>query len=186
MLALARRKLPPERLVERLSGPWATPTIVRALTVVGPHEDGLRASLARALGLYGDGRAEPVLLSLLVSPVVEERVSAARALARCGTPRCHLSLIEAMADEAWPVRAQAATSLGHLGVTTAVRVLAENLRHEAWWVRANAASALAALGDRGFDALRLAANGPDRYAAERAGEVLALHDPVRVRRGVPV
>jgi HEAT repeat protein len=175
--ALARHALTPERLIEQLSGPWATPTIIAALTEFGPERADVRAGLARAVGVYGDARVEPVLLSLLVSPAVEERISAARALTTCGTPRCHHALLAAMADVEWQVRAQAAASLGALEVTSAVAVLEVNLGHGSWWVRANCADALARLGLSGFDALRRAASSKDAYAAERAQEVLAFHAP---------
>jgi hypothetical protein len=41
-------------------------------------------------------------------------------------------------------------------------------------VRANAAEALRAAGPEGLAALERAARGPDRFAAERAREALAL------------
>jgi HEAT repeat protein len=174
--ALAAGKLPTERVIERLGGPWATPAILAAFTAAGPEQALLRASLARAIGLAGDVRAEPALLGLLVAETVDERAAAARALATCGTPRCHASLIDAMGDPAWEVRAQAARSLGALRVTSAVQVLEANLGHNAWWVRANVARSLAQLGEAGVLALRRAAGGTDRYAAERAREMLLLHD----------
>jgi HEAT repeat protein len=172
---LAHRMLAPERLIERLGGVWATPTILARLRdEVAPLDAVARSWLARALGLAADTRAESTLVDLLESPELEIRVSAVRALATCGTDACRTAVIRALEDDAWEVRAQAALTLGELGVIEAVPVLAVNLCHRAWWVRANAATALGRLGAPGIHALRRAADGDDAYAAERAAEVLAF------------
>jgi len=173
--AIGSRRLPAERIIERIGERWATAAILAKLEQLGPNgSTTIRSALARALGLSGDERAEPALVEALSSPHLEVRVSAARALATCGSDECRPHLVRAMNDRAWEVRAQAAASLGALGATEAVPALADNLAHPAWWVRANAATALGRLGDEGVRALRVAAAGEDAYAAERATEVLAL------------
>jgi HEAT repeat protein len=172
--AMTAGRIPQERLIERLGEAWAVPVLRSRLATSGPRDVQLRTSLARALGLAGAKAAEPDLLVLLARGELEERVSAARALATCGTEQSHAALVAAMDDEAWEIRAQAATSLGELGVTEAVEPLERALGHSAWWVRSNAGTALAAFGPRGLAALRRAADSHDRYAAERAQEVLTL------------
>lgn len=169
--ALARRTMPPERLIERLGAAWAAPTVLARL--VGEQDAQVRCWLARALGLAGHRDAEPVLVELLRAADVEVRVSSARALASCGGPSCVPALLDVFGGDTWEVRAQIATSLGALGALGAVAALEGALGDRAWWVRANAATALAALHEPGVSALRRAAAGPDVYAAERAREALA-------------
>ena len=162
-----------ERLIERLGGAWAVPSILARLSAE-PEGSGVRSSLARALGFAKDPSGEAGLLPLLASGDDEERICAARSLGTCGSSDCHSALLAALGDPRWEVRAQAATSLAALDVTRAVPLLEANLGHQAWWVRANSASALAELGAPGLAALERAAAGQDSYAAERAVEVLAV------------
>jgi HEAT repeat protein len=174
--------LPPERLVERLTASWAVEPLLWALrhaevidrVPAGEGWPPLRASLARALGLVGDGRAEPALLGLLRSRGVEERLSAARALRACGGPRSVSALLDALTDPEWTVRAQAASALGHLGGPAAAGPLGRCLRDRSWWVRANAAESLRNLGAAGVAVLRAALEDPDRFARDRAREALDL------------
>lgn len=182
--ALIRSSIAPERIIERLGAAWAVPAMLAAMgseeVVVelagGDDPDpGWRASVARALGVAADPRAEPALLRLLASPGVQERVSAARALGSSGTDRCVEKLISSLADPAWQVQAQAAKALAARGDPRAVPDLERCLDNQAWWVRANAAEALASLGQAGAAALRRALLGPDRYARDRAAEALATH-----------
>jgi HEAT repeat protein len=184
---LITRALPPERIIERLAAPWAVETILHALRS-GPSSPpsflsgvqprgrpaALEASLARALGLAGDSRAELDLVGLLDADSEEVQVSAARALGRAGRTACVPALIGSLESEFWPVRAQAAKSLGALGALEAIGPLVRCLADSAWWVRGNAARALRELGPAGFEALRGATNHTDPYARDRAREQLAL------------
>lgn len=186
--ALMAHLLPPERIIERLGAPWAVDTIVYTLKE-GPSavadvlagvkpvgdEVELDASLARALGLARDPRAEVPLVALLGCDSTEVRISAARALGRVGGEACVPALIGALGSEDWPVRAQAAKSLGALGAAEALEPLEHCLSDRAWWVRANAARALREFGEPGIEALRRTLEHDDRYAADRAREQLELH-----------
>lgn len=184
---LITRALPPERIIERLAAPWAVETILLTLrsgpssppsflTGVTPRgrPAALEASLARALGIAGDSRAEPDLIGLLDADSEEVEVSAARALGRAGRRACVPALIGALESEFWPVRAQAAKSLGALGALEAIGPLVRCLCDSAWWVRGNAARALRELGPPGIEALRQASHHKDPYARDRAREQLAL------------
>ncbi len=187
--ALMSGGLAPERIIERLGVGWAVPRLVavledqeRADSLAPPDREPVstwRASVARALGVAGDPRAELTLARMLDSPHSEERVAAARALGPCGTRASLPVLIKALDDPVWEVRAQAAKSLRRLPEPSAVPPLEERLSDEAWWVRSNAADTLAELGDAGVAALRRALSHSDRYARERAREALALHGLVR-------
>jgi HEAT repeat protein len=183
--ALMAAALPAERIIERLAGRWAVPSMVsvledqeRARSLLpdegypSPH---WRAAVARALGVSADSRGELTLARMLDSTQVEERVAAARALGPSGSQASVPVLIKALDDSSWEVRAQAAKSLAQHPEQRAVEALERRLSDDAWWVRSNAADTLAAIGDHGVDALQRALSHTDRYARERAGEALALH-----------
>jgi HEAT repeat protein len=181
--ALSKRRLAPERVIERLGQPWAVGSLLaqlRELDAKGERRAAPRVGVARALGHAGDSRAEPAMIELLRRGSLEERISAARALGAVGGRRSRAELERALTDEAWPLRAQAAKALGAIGVKRAVPALEAVLDDPAWWVRANAASSLRALGDPGHKALERALDHPDRYARDRAREALAM-DRVGVR-----
>jgi HEAT repeat protein len=177
--------LAPERIVERLGGAWAVPSMVSVLedpklarSLAPDHgevSERWRPSVARALGVAADPRAELTLARMLDSSHIEERVAAARALGPSGSKASVAVLIKALGDPAWEVRAQAAKSLGRHPDDRAVAVLEERLSDEAWWVRSNAADTLAEIGAGGIKALKRALTHSDRFARERAEEALALH-----------
>jgi HEAT repeat protein len=175
--ALSRRRLAPERVIERLGQPWAVDALLdslKALDAAGERRAAPRVGIARALGVAGDRKAEPALIELLVRGSLEERISAARALASVGGRRSRPELERALRDEAWPLRAQAAKALGRIAVKRAVPALEAVLDDPAWWVRANAAEALRQLGEPGRAALERALDHQDRYARDRAREALAM------------
>jgi HEAT repeat protein len=177
--------LPSERIIERLDGRWAVPSMVSVLEdgklarslapADGEPSDRWRPAVARALGVAADPRAELALARMLDSTLIEERVAAARALGPSGTEASVAVLIKALDDPAWEVRAQAAKSLSCHPTDQAVPALEERLSDEAWWVRSNAADTLAGIGSQGVKALKRALSHSDRYARERAQEALALH-----------
>jgi len=175
--ALSKRRLAPERVIERLGQPWAVGSLLeqlRELDARGERRAAPRVGVARALGYAGDPRAEPAMIDLLRRGSLEERISAARALGAVGGRRARPELERALADEAWPLRAQAAKALGSVGIKRAVPALEAVLDDPAWWVRANAAASLRALGQPGHQALERALDHPDRYARDRAREALAM------------
>ncbi len=187
LLGLVTRALPPERIIERLGAPWAVETMLRTLQSGPPpvpdflagvrprgRQAALEASLARALGVAGDPRAEADLIVLLGAEAEEVQVSAARALGRAGGRAGVPALIGKLESACWPVRAQAAKSLGALRAVEATGPLVRCLSDSAWWVRGNSARALRELGPPGVEALRRATHHEDPYARDRASEQLAL------------
>ncbi len=175
--ALSKRRLAPERVIERLGQPWAVESLLaqlRALDESGERRAAPRVGVARALGHAGDARAEPAMIELLEQGSPEERISAARALGTVGGRRARAELELALVDEAWPLRAQAAKALGTIGIKRSVPALEAVLDDPAWWVRANAATALRRLGEPGHQALERALDHPHRYARHRAREALAM------------
>jgi HEAT repeat protein len=127
-------------------GPAAVPGLVNYLLLSehDPHSDAeLLRQVVRVVGLIGDLRAEPALITMLESPEPLARVGAASALGGAGTPESVPALIRALADEDWRVRARAANALGTFSDGRALEPLAQALRDRAWWVRQDAARALA-------------------------------------------
>jgi HEAT repeat protein len=175
--ALSKRRLAPERVIERLGQPWAVESLLQALRdldAAGERRAAPRVGVARALGHAGDRRAGPAMIDLLRRGSLEERISAARTLGSVGGRRSRGELERALVDESWPLRAQAARALGTIGIRRSVPALEAVLDDPAWWVRANAASALRGLGRPGRAALERALDHPDRYARDRAREALAM------------
>ncbi len=172
--ALGDGVMEPPRILEHLGRPWAVRSLLEAFHIsdLAP----VRATLAEALGLAGDGGAAAALAGLLAWGSEEERARVCRAMGRTGDARLVRFVVGALADGAWVVRAQAAAALALLGAgdADAVTELERGLRDRAWWVRSNCADALAT-SPAGRAALARAVDGPDRYAADRARETLALH-----------
>jgi HEAT repeat protein len=174
-----------ERIIERLGGRWAVPSMVSVLEdpelarslapTNGEISERWRPAVARALGVAADPRAELAQARMLDSPEVEERVAAARALGPSGSEASIAVLVAALEDEAWEVRAQAAKSLACHPDDSAVPALEGKLSDEAWWVRSNAADTLAEIGTAGIKALKRTLSHSDRFARDRAQEALALH-----------
>ena len=136
--ALSKRRLAPERVIERLGQPWAVESLLaqlRELDAKGERRAAPRVGVARALGHAGDPRAEPAMIELLRRGSLEERISAARALGAVGGRRSRPELERALTDEAWPLRAQAAKALGAIGVKRAVPALEAVLDDPAWGAR---------------------------------------------------
>jgi HEAT repeat protein len=175
--ALRDGHVPPERVVERLTGAWAASPLLQALRE--PSFLRVRAWLAEALGLAGDPRAEPPLVEMVMDGAEEERIRACRALGRLRRPTSFGALAGALGDRSAAVRAQAARALADLGDPRSVKALAGLLDDGSWWVRARVADALRAIGHKGLAALAQAADEhPDRFARERAIEALALERAV--------
>jgi len=171
--ALRDGHMAPERIVERLDGEWAVLPLLRTLRQLSYAR--VRPWLAEALGLTGDARAEPLLITMLGRGSEEQRIRACRALGRLSRPSSFTALVTALGDESPSVRAQAARALADLGDARSVGALVRLLDDEAWWVRARAADALRALGEPGLTALaHCAAEHPDLFARERAAEALGF------------
>lgn len=120
----------------------------------------------------------PMLEPWLRYGTVDERAAAVRAIAASNTDLPEL-IVAATDDPSAVVRAQAIRAIGQLQVTGAqlpevLAVLETRMTDPDWWVRGYAAQSLATLGTTGLFVLQQIAAGDDVYAAERAGEQLAL------------
>ena len=134
--------------------------------------------VARVLGIIGDVRAEPAMLSALESDEPELRIRAAAALGTVGSLACVPALRRALRDPVWEVRAQAAAALGRQMDTRAIESLRGSMRDENWWVRQNSAQALSEIPG-GVDSLVEGLEDEDRYARDAAIERLMAMGLVR-------
>ena len=134
--------------------------------------------VARVLGIIGDVRAEPAMLSALESDEPELRIRAAAALGTVGSLACVPALRRALRDSVWEVRAQAAAALGRQMDTRAIESLRGSMRDENWWVRQNSAQALSEIPG-GVDSLVEGLEDEDRYARDAAIERLMAMGLVR-------
>lgn len=179
---LEAHALPDARIVERLGHAWAVPTCRSRMRTCDPERTGsARGSLARALGLAADPSAVMDLLWLLGVGGEEESVQALRALAACSataSPEQRAWIAEAARDRLGSGHGatvlMACEALAASGDDGDIPRFAALMSHPDWHVRRAAARALAAHGEPGIDVLRAVASGPDRYAADRAREELAI------------
>lgn len=104
------------------------------------------------------------------------RRACAKALRRLPFPESEQALIALLGDRDVSVRAAAARTLGLMESRTALPALTAALSDPVWLVRVRAAVALAQAGEPGRAALRVARNGPDRYARDMAFMVANLSD----------
>ena len=134
--------------------------------------------VARVLGIIGDVRAEPAMLSALASDDAELRIRAAAALGTVGSLTCVPALRRALGDPEWEVRAQAAVALGRQMDGRAIASLQESMRDENWWVRQNSAQALSEIPG-GVVALVESLEDEDRFARDASIERLMAMGLVR-------
>ena len=134
--------------------------------------------VARVLGIIGDVRAEPAMLSALDSDEAELRIRAAAALGTVGSLACVPALRRALRDPEWEVRAQAAAALGRQMDGRAIVSLQETMSDENWWVRQNSAQALSEIPG-GTGALVESLEDEDRFARDAAIERLMAMGMVR-------
>jgi len=138
----------------------------------------LLRQIIRVVGLIGDLRSGPALVSMLESPEPLVRVGAASALSEAGTPEAVPALIAALEDPDWRVRARSADALGTFSDERAIEPLGRALRDQAWWVRQDAAQALAQhLG--GEQRLIAALSDPDPFARDAALSQLGIKGTVQ-------
>jgi len=162
-------------------GPAAVPDLARYALLGDPSLSSTTAHsplIARVLGIIGDVRAEPAMLSALESADPELRIRAAAALGTVGSLACVPALRRALRDPEWEVRAQAAAALGRQMDGRAIVSLRESMRDENWWVRQNSAQALSEIPG-GVSALVGSLEDDDRFARDAAIERLMAMGLVR-------
>lgn len=131
-----------------------------------------RALAADILGQIGDWRGVDTLIEMLNDPETDVRTQAAGALGSTGDTRAVKPLIKSLDDESWPVRARGARALSVVGDPVAVYPISRLLSDPQWWVRYNAGFALPSFKELGYETLEKTLLDSDRYARERALEVM--------------
>ena len=162
-------------------GSTAVPDLARYALLGDPTLSSASAHLplvARVLGIIGDVRSEPAMLSGLESQDGELRIRAAAALGTVGSLACVPALIRALRDSEWEVRAQAAAALGRQMDGRAIEALQAAMRDENWWVRQNSAQSLSEIPG-GTTALIRGLEDEDRFARDAALERLMAMGLVR-------
>lgn len=127
---------------------------------------------AYLLGQMRDRRALPALLALARDRDANVRANAAEALGQLGDQRASPAIKELLGDSEWIVRAHAAKAAGALGDKRLIKELMPLLRDRQWWVRQDSALALERLGPPAIPYLTAMLNDPDRFARNKAAEVL--------------
>ena len=162
-------------------GSAAVPDLARYALLGDPTLSSASAHLplvARVLGIIGDVRSEPAMLSALESNDAELRIRAAAALGTVGSLACVPALTRALRDSEWEVRAQAAGALGRQMDGRAIEGLRAAMRDENWWVRQNSAQSLSEIPG-GTEALIWTLEDQDRFARDAAIERLMAMGLVR-------
>ncbi len=162
-------------------GAAAVPDLARYALLSDPNLSSNTAHLpliARVLGIIGDVRAEPAMLSALESDEAELRIRAAAALGTVGSLACVPALLRGLHDSEWEVRAQAAAALGRQMDGRAIEGLRGAMRDENWWVRQNSAQALSEIPG-GVVALVEGLEDEDRFARDASIERLMAMGLVR-------
>ncbi|MDH3398425.1 MAG: HEAT repeat domain-containing protein [Acidimicrobiia bacterium] len=162
-------------------GSTAVPDLARYALLSDPVLSANAAHLpliARVLGIIGDVRAEPAMLSALEADDAELRIRAAAALGTVGSLTCVPPLIRTLRDPEWEVRAQAAAALGRQMDGRAIEGLRRSMRDENWWVRQNSAQALSEIPG-GITALVGGLEDEDRFARDASIERLMAMGLVR-------
>lgn len=137
-----------------------------------PSPEG-RFWVAYLLGQTRDRQALPALLALARDPDANVRANAAEAIGRLGDRRKTTPAIKRLLrDSEWIVRAHAAKAAGALGDKRLIQELVSLLRDQQWWVRQNSALALERIGPPAIPYLAAMLSDPDRFARNKAAEVL--------------
>lgn len=163
--------LPPSRVAALLEGPRfeGAVEVLSRRVLKGRLPQVHRFWIAYLLGNTGSPGALQALERLLADQDVSVRANAAEAL---GQLPCRTPIERALRDESWVVRCHAARAAGVAGRHDLAPVLVRLLEDREWWVRQNAMIALKVLGPEIREAVLPALTGSDRFARNKAAEIL--------------
>jgi HEAT repeat protein len=129
----------------------------------------VRYWVAYLLGQLADPASARVVKALSLDPDEDVRATAAEALAPFADAD---ALGRLLCDDSWVVRCHAAKAVGEARLASLAPRLAELLEDRSWWVRQNSALALGELGELAVDVLAPQLRSDDRFARNKAAEVL--------------
>ncbi len=169
------------------------PSVLRATRTLGGPELARRiresttremlAALIELASAIDDPEGIAAALGRADHPEAAVRRTVADALRRRPGPETVAVLRRLVGDSDATVRAAAARTLGEVAGPEAAPLLAPLLSDRAWMVRLRAAIALAQGGERGRALLRVAREGPDRFARDMAAMVSGLSDGALLELG---
>ena len=167
--ALAGSVIPPARVAALLES-FACPTARELLEQRARSADaGVRNWVAYLLGRLADPRSAATINALTYDASDDVRATAAESL---GSFADHGAIGRLLADESWLVRCHAAKAAGSARAAELAPQLARLLEDEFWWVRQDAAIALSQVGEPAVAALLPQLHSDDRFARNKAAEVL--------------
>lgn len=136
------------------------------------YQPRVRSWIAYLIGRTKNRDGLPILVRLARDEDATVRMSAAKAFGAIGDRSARSSFKVLLADKDWLVRSQAAKSIGIIGDVTLIKDLLPLLRDREWWVRQNSALALEKLGYQTVPYLVNLLKDEDRFARNKAAEVL--------------
>jgi len=179
---LGRVPLPPSRVADIARRSRASGRIA-ALRAHADSDDPLaRFWTAFLLGVVGSDAAVPPLIRLSGDDDANVRANAVEALGGWSGADAVAAIAARLDDPIWFVRAHAVRALGRARPRGGAERIAPLLRDPQWWVRSNAAGALEEYGRAALPILERMLEDPDRFARNKAAEVLVRLDWLDQRR----
>lgn len=170
VIALRGGRVPRSRVAAQLERLYPEPAFL-LLPLLRDHDPAVRFWGATLLGPYESlGESELVELTWDQDPNV--RAAAVEALGNRKSEQAAKATVALLEDPAWFVRVHAARAAGHAAGAEAAPAIARLLGDERWWVRTAAKDALETMGKDGAEALVPVLTSADRFARNRAAEVL--------------
>jgi HEAT repeat protein len=167
--ALVAKRLPRSRIATLLEGARYREVAV-ALERLATHPDpAVRFWVAYLLGRTGDASRHAALEQLAGDHDPNVRANAVDALGELG---CGDAAAALLSDSDWVVRSHAARAAAAADPTDLGPQLAQLLADRFWWVRQNAARALVRLGPTAVAHVLPMLHSDDRFARNKAAEVL--------------
>lgn len=169
--ALRAGRQPRIRLAELIEVSPAANTLPFFKELAGTENPEVRYWVAYLLRKKEGEGFTSLLLEFCSDPDSNVRARAVESLGETGGAPTEV-LRRLLKDDVWYVRAQAATAVGRCGASDLTTDLLALLRDSRWWVRQDAAQALERLGQSVVHAVEGMLNDPDRFARNKAAEIL--------------
>jgi HEAT repeat protein len=172
--ALEDGLLPPARVAALLESSAYTPSSDELSARAESESPIVRFWVAYLAGRSARPASFALVERLASDPDPNVRANAAEAIPHVSANgRAHVLVTELAHDPAWFVRAHAAKAFAELDGSCSTAELIRLLQDPSWWVRENAALALERIGTPALEALERTLSGEDRFARNKAAEVLA-------------
>jgi len=168
--AMRGGRVPRSRIASQLERLYPEPAFL-LLPLLRDPDPAVRFWGATLLGPY-ENLGEGDLVELARDEDANVRAAAVEALGNRKSEEAAEATVALLDDAAWFVRVHAARAAGHAAGPDAAPAIARLLGDERWWVRTAAKDALEGLGKDAAEALVPILTSRDRFARNRAAEVL--------------